>query len=87
MEEIKKESGKKDIKTKCIIADFSKMTKISEYEAIIQKDLKDMDISMLILNAGWIQMGPFLDLTPEEIETTVNVDVLQPVYISKTLLP
>jgi short-subunit dehydrogenase len=32
-------------------------------------------------------MGSFVDLTHEEIETTVNVDTLHPIYLCKTLLP
>jgi len=41
---------------------------------------------MLILNAGWTVMGPFKDLTSEEVEQTVTINALHPVYLSKALL-
>jgi hypothetical protein len=38
------------------------MTTIHEYEQIA-KQLRDIDIGMLFLNAGWTCVGPFKDLT------------------------
>ena len=55
------ESGK-DIKTRCVVADLGKMTKIEEYKRIAS-ELRDIDIGMLFLNAGWTCVGPFKDLT------------------------
>ena len=42
---------------------------------------------MLLLNAGWAVMGPFNDLTPLEIEQTVTINALHPIYLIKALLP
>ena len=67
------------------MADFAKLTKISEYENIAAQ-LKDIDIGMLILNAGWQQAAPFLDLRPDLIEYTVNINAVHPAYLSKVLV-
>lgn len=44
-----------------IVADFSKMNSINEYEDIVNKNLGKLDIGILILNAGVGSMGPFSD--------------------------
>lgn len=41
---------------------------------------------MLFLNAGWTQATPFIDFKPELIEYTVNINALQPAYLSKVLV-
>lgn len=43
------------------------MTKYEDYERVA-REINDIDISMLFLNAGWTLMGHFKELTPEEIE-------------------
>jgi 17beta-estradiol 17-dehydrogenase / very-long-chain 3-oxoacyl-CoA reductase len=86
LEEIRKVSKKgSDFKTRAIVADLGKITKIQEYEPIASK-LKDIDIALLFLNAGWTMMGPFIDLRPEEIQEIVTVNAIHPVYLLKVLL-
>jgi len=68
-----------------VVADFAKLTKISEYENIAAQ-LKDIDIGMLILNAGWSQVAPFLDYSPDLIEYTLNINAVHPAYLSKVLV-
>jgi len=50
------------------------------------EQIKDIDVGLLSLNAGWSCMGPFKDLTPLEIEQTVTVNALHPIYLTKALL-
>ena len=50
------------------------------------EQVKDIDVGILILNAGMALMGPFIDLTPQEIEQTVTINALHPVYLCKALL-
>ncbi len=76
--------GKK-IKTRYVVADLAKATKYEEYAKMAEK-IRDIDVAMLFLNAGWGCMGPFKDLTPQEIEETVTINALHPVYLSKALL-
>ncbi len=55
LEEIKK-SASHEIKTKYIVADFSLMTNYADYEYIAE-EIKNIDVGMLVLNAGWAVMG------------------------------
>jgi short-subunit dehydrogenase len=45
-------------KTRCVVADMGKMASYQDY-AKIAKELEDIDIGMLILNAGAMLMGDF----------------------------
>ena len=85
LEEIKKESGK-NIKTKCVVADFASITTYAPY-AKVAEQLSDIDIAMLFLNAGYTQRGPYKDLYPHEIETIVNVNLIHVVYLMTALTP
>ena len=84
IEQVAAQKGK-IIKTRYVVADLAKATKYEEYELIAEK-VRDIDVSMLFLNAGWVCMGPFKDLTPNEIEETVTINALHPVYLCKALL-
>ena len=84
LEEIKKLTNNK-VKTMYVVADFSKMTRIDDYEHIAEK-LKGIDIAMLLLNAGSSCVGPFIDLRPEEVETTITINALHPIYLCKVLI-
>lgn len=67
------------------MADFSEMTKYSDYEYIAE-ELESLDVGMLVLNAGWAVMGSFNDLEPLEIQTQINTEALHPVYTLKAML-
>lgn len=41
---------------------------------------------MLFLNAGYIQVGPFKDLSFKNIESGVTINTLQPIYTAKVLI-
>ena len=58
LEEVKKIANG-SILTKYVVADFDKMFGIEEYAEVLTEPLKDLDIGLLILNAGWAQAGPF----------------------------
>ena len=85
LKEIEAEAGH-PIKTKYIVADFSKMHTIKEYEELVAKPLQGLDIAVLLLNAGVGLMGPFKLLTNLEVERIVNVNSLQVVFTAKVLL-
>ena len=42
-----------------IVADFTKMLTLDDYRRTIESRLRDLDVSMLILNAGMAATGPF----------------------------
>lgn len=62
------EWGIKKPQTASIVFDFAENTTIDDYEIKIGQQLKFLDISMLFLNAGYAQVGPFDLLPPSEIE-------------------
>ncbi len=45
-------------KTRCVVADFGKIANYQDY-AKIAKEIEDIDIGMLVLNAGALLMGDF----------------------------
>jgi len=61
------------------------MTKISDYQTIIGDKLKDLDIGLLILNAGWAEGGPFEWCSNQIIEDHITINVLHEVYTTKVL--
>ena len=75
-----------NIQTKCIVADFGKLTKMSEYREIIQEPLKDLDIGVLVLNAGYFPT-PIFEMQPDEYtENIVNINTLHVTYTLKALI-
>ena len=73
------------ISTKYVVADFDKMYTIQDYHDALVGPLKDIDIGMLILNAGWAQMGPFEMLTEEEVQRHMTLNILHVIYTAKVL--
>ena len=49
--------------------------------------LKNIDIGILVLNAGVGGMGPFVEMDGSKIQEIVNVNALQVVYMAKAVLP
>ena len=43
----------------CVVADFSQMKSIADYEKLVQDKISKLDVGILILNAGVGGMGPF----------------------------
>ena len=84
LEEVKQLS-KHGIQTKYVVADFDTMFKIEDYEAALKEPLASLDIGLLILNAGWATMGPFEQLTNEEVQRTININILHVAYCAKVL--
>lgn len=56
------------VETMHIVFDFNKYFTIDDYDSIIAKALKDIDIAMLFLNAGWAQAGSFAKISQEATE-------------------
>mmetsp|Transcript_6368 Transcript_6368/g.8259 ORF Transcript_6368/g.8259 Transcript_6368/m.8259 type:complete len:151 (-) Transcript_6368:148-600(-) len=46
-----------------------------------------MDIAMLYLNAGLGGLGPFTWLSNAQVQAIVGINALQPIYLTKVLLP
>ena len=59
-----------------IIADFSKLYTIEDYRTTIETKLSNIDVSILVLNAGYECGGPMLKVEKAEIEKMVMVNAL-----------
>ena len=54
-----------------IVTDFTQMPTIDDYNRILGEKLKDLDIGVLIANAGVAYPLPFAELSNREVEATV----------------
>lgn len=55
--------SKFNVKTRCVVFDFAQLCTINDYKVKIADQVKDIDIALLFLNAGFAQAGPFEDIT------------------------
>jgi short-subunit dehydrogenase len=55
------------IKAKYIIADFSKLSSINDYKKLVMFNLTDIDIGIVILNAGVLAIGSFSKQSKESV--------------------
>jgi short-subunit dehydrogenase len=58
------------------VFDFNELCRIEDYKTKIGDALKDIDIGMLFLNAGYGQCGPFADITNMDVQKICNVNAL-----------
>lgn len=56
------------IKTLCVVADFSKMKSIQDYDAKVAEKLKTLDVGILCVNAGYMCFDLFKDQTNQQVE-------------------
>ena len=75
------------LKTLAVVADFTKLKRISEYKEAIADKINHLNIGVLVLNAGWVQAGFFNDLYDWEVEKQMQILANHVVYTAKTCLP
>jgi len=70
LNEIKTECRADDgtFETLAVVADFSKLKRISEYKEAIADKISHLNVGVLVLNAGWAEGGAFNDLYDWEVE-------------------
>lgn len=68
MKEIREELGleEKDCDWKYALTEFSNMSKISDYDSVYEK-FKNLDIGVMIINAGSAQFYPFIPMPKSDI--------------------
>lgn len=77
---------KSKVKTRAVIFDFGSLCTIKDYKEKIADQVKDIDIAMLFLNAGYAQCGAFADQADQDVQQTVAVNALHPIYTAKVLI-
>jgi short-subunit dehydrogenase len=74
-----------DIKTKVIVADFASETSPEFYQAIYQQ-MKDLDVSILVNNAGMATFEFFKDIKPEALKDMVNINCTSYAMLTHALI-
>jgi len=67
------------------VANFFEMTKIADYERIAI-ELKSLDVALLFLNAGVIQLGPFSEIPNYRVQAVMNINAIHPMYMAKVMV-
>lgn len=75
------------VQTRVVVQDLSQITSFEKAQELVQKIPEDLDVGILINNAGYADIGPFFDHEPAEIESILNLNTLALVFITKALLP
>jgi len=75
IEEIKAHASDVTFKTMYIVADFTKLLTMDAYRETIESKLNELDVSILILNAGMMQPGHFYKQDDTVISNIVTCNV------------
>ena len=75
LQEIKTQCGR-SIETKYIIADFSKLVDVSQYRECMDPVIKDLDIGMVCVNAGWSCAGKYIEISDGDLRGNININLL-----------
>ena len=78
--------GDTSFKTLCVVADFGKLHTIEDYRAAIGEKVKDLDIGILVLNAGFVMWGPIAEIRDSDVEGQLTINMLQVTYTTKVLI-
>ncbi|WEG12354.1 3-ketoacyl-ACP reductase [Pullulanibacillus sp. KACC 23026] len=85
LEKVAEELSSYNIKVVTSVADVSDLASVSQAVEKISSELGPIDI--LINNAGTAKFGGFLDLTPEEWEQIIKVNLMGTYNVTRAVLP
>jgi len=63
------------------------MFSIEEYHEVIGSKLADLEVGMVVLNAGAANVGLFNNKDDSLIEEVMQINANQVIYLSKVLIP
>ena len=86
-EKLKEVQAKNTVKTRALVFDFNEHTTIDKYQELIADKVRDIDVAMVYLNAGFGQPGAFDKVTCDNVQSIVSVNVLQLIYCAKVMTP
>lgn len=69
-----------------MVADFTRLATIQDYQVAIGDQLKDLDVAVLILNAGVLFPGDLTDLSDQEVQDAIRCLNVQYFYVAKVML-
>jgi len=85
LEKVAAELSQYDVNVSAAVADVSDLESVTHAVEHIKSDLGSIDI--LINNAGVAKFGGFLELTPEEWEKIIQVNLIGVYNVTRTVLP
>lgn len=85
-EEIEKYAQNRIIKVEYIVSNLSELTTYQSYVDKFSKNFSEIDIGILINNAGIGYTGPYTDMSSKEAEAVFSLNCFHPIYLSKLLL-
>ncbi|RYJ45781.1 3-ketoacyl-ACP reductase [Flavobacterium beibuense] len=85
LEQVAKEIEPYGVKTVIVTADIADIESVNQAVNTVLGEFKTIDI--LINNAGIGKFGKFLDLTPEEFENIIKVNLFGIYYATRAVLP
>ena len=68
-------------------ADLSALNSIEEYKQLVQRELADLDIGILCLNAGCMVQGPVDLVSDADFQRVFGLNAVHVIYLTKALLP
>lgn len=83
--EIKNECQPKNdwFMAKYITVDFAALDSMEDYQTLIFDRVKDLDIGVVVLNAGHAYDGPIEKISNAEMESMINCLEIQYIYLAK----
>ena len=72
VEELKREvkgKGGREIETRIVVADFAGLSTMQQYKEVIFEQVADLDIGVVVLNAGHAYNGCYHKISIEEVES------------------
>ena len=69
-----------------IVADFTKMLTLDDYRNTIESKLRNLDVSMLIINAGMGGPGPFNKNDEDLVSNILTCNMMQCTYLPKLMV-
>ena len=76
-----REKTKGNVKVMAVVADFSEMPKIEDYERALAP-IKDIDVAMVFANAGLMDVGTFSECSAKRMEQILHVNTFQPTFVT-----
>lgn len=79
MQKVKENIVKLNPKCDVVIikADFENNTRVSFYETTVMDKIRSLDIGIAIVNAGVFPLGTYDQLTNQEVQSQIDVNVYQ----------
>ena len=60
---------------------------MADYKELVSRELADIDVGVLCLNAGCMVQGPLDLVSDADLERVFGLNALHVVYLTKALLP